>query len=71
MKLDVDSLDIGVGQNNDKNIQIRLSGEDIKFIATEYSVSIFIDEDLADRLAFHIGAVLQDIKLKKLLTNPV
>ncbi len=66
MKLNVDSLDIGVGQSNDKNIQIRFSGEDIKFIATEYSLSIFIDEDLADKLSFQISSLLQDIERKTL-----
>ncbi len=66
MKLNVDSLDIGVGQSNDKNIQIRFSGEDIKFIGTEYSLSIFIDEDLADKLSFQISSLLQDIERKTL-----
>mgnify|MGYP001564363646 CR=1 FL=1 len=60
-RLIVDAIEgKGVGQNNDKNIQIRISGEDIKFIATEYSVSIFLNEDEADKIAFHLSTILQD-----------
>ena len=65
-RLIVDAIEgKGVGLNNDKKIQIRLSGDDIKFIATEYSLSIFIDEDLADKLAFQIQSLLQEIEIKK------
>ncbi len=66
MKITIDQIEEkGVGENNDKNIQIRISGEDIKFIATEYSLSVFIDEDEADKLSFQIGSVLQEIERRK------
>ena len=67
MKITVDEVEgKGVGENNDKNIQIRISGEDIKFIATEYSLSIFIDEKEGDKLAFEINCILQEIERKKI-----
>ncbi len=66
MKITVDEVEgKGVGENNDKNIQLRLSGEDIKFFATEYSVNFFLDEKTADELSFKIGSVLQEIERKK------
>ena len=65
MQISVDLLEHGVGLKRNQNIQIRLSGDDIKFIATEYSLSIFIDEDLADKLAFQIQSLLQEIEIKK------
>jgi hypothetical protein len=60
MKLIVDDLEKGVGINNNQDIQIRLSGDDIKFVVTEYSVAIFIDEKTADSIAFHIQSIIQD-----------
>ena len=65
MKLSVDDLEEGVGIERDKTIQIRLSGEDIKFVATEYSMSFFIDEDCADRIAFQLQTILQDRYYRK------
>ena len=60
MKLLVTEIEEGVGQKKDKTIQIRLSGDDIKFVATEYSISLFVDEDLADKISFHLQNILQD-----------
>lgn len=65
MKLIVDDLEKGVGINNNQDIQIRLSGDDIKFVVTEYSVSLFIDEDCADSLQFHLSTILQNRERKK------
>lgn len=59
MKLLVDEVE-GVGITGDKNICVRLSGEDIKFVATEYSISLFVDEDIADKIAFQINAIIED-----------
>lgn len=46
----------------DKRIAIRLKGDDISFIASSYSLSIYIDEKTADSIAFHIQAILEDRK---------
>lgn len=58
MKYSVDE----VKNEPDKNIVIKLKGEDISFIATSYSVSIYIDEKTADSIAFHLQAILEDRK---------
>ena len=63
MKFNVDLLEHGVGLKQNQNIQIRLSGEDIKFIATEYSLSMFIDEDTAGNIASQINSLLQDVEV--------
>jgi len=63
MKILVDEV-----RGEDK-ILVRLSGEDIKFIVSEYSLSFYLDDDLADKLAFQLGAVLQDRQQRKDLTN--
>ena len=63
MKFNVDLLEHGVGFKQNQNIQIRLSGEDIKFIATEYSLSVFIDKDTAGKIAFQINSLLQDAEV--------
>ena len=60
MKFNVDLLEHGVGFKQNQNIQIRVSGEDTKFIATEYSLSVFIDQDTASKIAFQINSLLQD-----------
>ena len=67
MKLKVDEVE----GEKDKNIAIRVSGEDIKFIASEYSCSVYIDEKNAESLAFHIQSIIQDrdIRSKKNLQN--
>ena len=71
-KITVDEVEGGgIGINRDKDIQIRLSGENIKFLATEYSISIFVSEDEGDKLAFHINSLLQERNRKKDLTDPV
>ncbi len=56
MKLIIDEVE----GEKDKNILIRLSGEDIKFLVSEYSCSVYINEDMADSLVFHLGTILQD-----------
>lgn len=60
MKIIVDEVDF----ENDKNICIRFSGEDIKFIVTEYSVAVYINNEIADSLQFHLGSILQDRERK-------
>ncbi len=65
MKIQIDEVE----GEKDKNIAIRLSGGDIKFLASEYSCSIYIDEDIADSLVFHLGTILQDRERRKDLTN--
>jgi hypothetical protein len=65
MKYSVEDLEKGVGKDNLQNIQIRLSGDDIKFVVTEYSVSLFIDENTADSLQFHISTIIQDRERRK------
>ena len=52
-----------------KNILVRLSGNDIKFIATEYSLSFYLDNNLADKLAFQLTAILEDRYRRKELTK--
>lgn len=46
--------------NDDKNIAIRLSGEDLAFQASTYSLSLYIDENLADKISFQLQTILQD-----------
>lgn len=65
MKLRVDEIE----NEPDKNICIRLSGEDISFTATNYSVSVYIDEDCADKIAFQLQSILQDREQRKELTK--
>lgn len=65
MKIQIDEVE----GEKDKNIAIRLSGEDIKFLASEYSCSIYVDEDMADSICFHLGSILQDRERRKLLTK--
>ena len=55
----------GVGNKGDKDIQIRFSGEDIKFVATEYSIAIYINEDEADKISFQLSSLLQDREIRK------
>jgi len=43
-----------------KNIVIRLKGSDISFVATGESISIYLDEDIADKIAFQINAIIED-----------
>lgn len=42
------------------NICIRVSGSDVKFQASNYSICLFIDEKEADQIAFQLGSILQD-----------
>ncbi len=48
-----------------ENICIKVSGLDLKFQASNYSLSLFIDEDEADKIAFQLNAILQDRDIKK------
>lgn len=61
MKYRVDEVE----NTSDKNIIIRISGEDISFTATNYGVSIYLDEKTADSIAFNIQTILQDRERKK------
>ena len=54
----------GVGAKHDKDIQLRFSGEDIKFVATEYSISIYINDDEADKISFQLSSLLQDREIR-------
>ncbi len=65
MKFNVDLLEHGAGLKGNQKIQIRLSGEDIKFIATEYSLSVFIDEEIAGKIASQINSLLQEVGVGK------
>lgn len=58
MKYSVDE----VKEEKDKNIVIRLKGEDISFIASPNSVSIYLDEKVADSISWHIQTILEDRK---------
>ena len=69
MHLKIEDLEIGVGEKKDKNIQIKISGGDIKFVATEYSVSLFLDEEIADKLAIQLSFLLEDRRRRKDLTK--
>lgn len=44
----------------DKNIVIRLRGDDITFNATGYSLYVYLNEDIADKIAFQINAIIED-----------
>ena len=61
MKYSVDEV-IG---DKDKNIAIRLSGEDIVFQASNYSLSVYLDKETADKIAFQIQSLLQDMDYRK------
>jgi hypothetical protein len=49
-----------VPNEKDKNIVIRLRGEDVSFQASAYGVSVYLDEKTADSIAFHIQSIIQD-----------
>jgi hypothetical protein len=61
-------INIRVNENIDKEtpISINLQGEDLTFVATSNSLFFRLDEDLADKLAFQINALLQEIERKKI-----
>ena len=49
----------------DRNIVIRLIGNDVSFVATRGGVDIYIDEKTADSIAFHIQSIIQDRDLRE------
>ena len=61
MKLSIDEvLPSDINNLKDKNIAIRLSGEDISFQANEYSVSVYITEEQADKISYKLQEILKD-----------
>ena len=61
MKLSIDEvLFSDINDLADKNIAIRLSGEDISFQANEYSVSVYITEEQADKISYKLQEILKD-----------
>ena len=51
------------------NICIRIRGEDLKFQTSEWAVALFIDEDEAEKIVFHLETILQERNRKKELTK--
>ena len=47
------------------NICIRIVGTDVKFQSSNYGISIFIDEEEADKIAFQLNSILQDRERKE------
>lgn len=45
-------------------IAIRLRGEDIKYQASNYAVTIYLDKDMAEKIAFQVNALLQDVSIE-------
>ena len=61
MKLSVDEVSLSnINDIEEKNIAIRLRGEDISFQASGYAVTIYINEDMADKISFNLSTILQD-----------
>ena len=61
MKLSIDEvLPTDINDSEDKNIAIRLSGEDISFQASGYSVNIYITEEQADKISYKLQEILKD-----------
>ena len=61
MKLSIDEvLPTDINDSEDKNIAIRLSGEDISFQASGYSVHIYITEEQADKISYKLQEILKD-----------
>ena len=60
MKFSVEEVYLSNNDVEENNIVIRLSGNDISFQATAYGISIYINEDLADKISFHLQSILQD-----------
>lgn len=54
-----------VEKEKENNIVLRISGFDIQFFANPYGVSIYFNEDIADKIAFQISSLLQDIERRK------
>ena len=61
MKLSVEEVPLSdINDLEDENIVIRFSGEDISFQASNHSLSIYINEDMADKISFNLSTILQD-----------
>ena len=61
MKLSVEEVPLSdINDLEDENIVIRFRGEDISFQASNYSLSIYINEDMADKISFNLSTILQD-----------
>lgn len=56
---DIYSVD-EVPNESDKNIVIRLRGENISYMAQNGTLSIYLNEKTADSIAFHIQAIIED-----------
>lgn len=54
-----------VEHEKERNIVIRLKGEDASFQASAYGVSIYLTEDVADKISFQINCIIQDRDRRK------
>ena len=54
-----------VEHKKERNIVIRLKGEDVSFQASAYGVSVYLDEKTAGSIWFHLGVILQEREKKK------
>ena len=61
MKLDVYEVE----HEKDKPIAIRFKGEDLSYLIVNGTITIYLDADFSDKLAFQIGSILQEIERKK------
>ncbi len=61
MKLSIDEVPLSdINDLEEKNITIRLSGEDISFQASGYAIGIYITEGQADKIVYDLGCILKD-----------
>lgn len=49
-----------VQHETDKNIVIKLRGENICYTAMNGFIAVYLDEKTADSIAFHIQSIIQD-----------
>jgi hypothetical protein len=49
--------------DNTNKICINLKG--VKFMATDYSLTLYLDDEIADSLAFQIQSLIQDHDFRK------
>lgn len=56
---------ISVNDVDYEDISIRISGEDVQFTATGHSITIYINEDEANKLIALLQTILQDRELRK------
>ena len=62
MKLDVYEVE----HEKDKPIAIRFKGEDLSYMIVNGTITIYLDADNSDKLAFQISSLLQDMERKTL-----